>query len=125
MIISVEILRDFFGNEICNESMFMRYNRMKHNMKTKACKGLRRMIITLYTYYQKSNNGYYNYFKVFCQQTKIYHHRLFTLQFNSICSLQYNISINSISLSHYGQNLPFLGYCLSSLKSFRQLKQCE
>ena len=30
-----------------------------------------------------------------------------------------------ISLSHYGQNPPFLGYCLSSLKSFRQLKQCE
>ena len=30
-----------------------------------------------------------------------------------------------ISLSHYGQNLPFLGYCLSSLKSLRQLKQCE
>ena len=31
----------------------------------------------------------------------------------------------SISLSHYGQNLPFLGYCLSSLKSSGQLKQCE
>ena len=30
-----------------------------------------------------------------------------------------------ISLSHEGQNLPFLGYCLSSYKSFRQLKQCE
>ena len=24
----------------------------------------------------------------------------------------------TISLSHYGQNLPFLEYCLSSLKSF-------
>ena len=34
-------------------------------------------------------------------------------------------SCHSISLSYYGQNPPFLGYCLSSLKSFRQLKQCE
>ena len=37
----------------------------------------------------------------------------------------YSAKEHLISLSHYGQNLPFLGYCLSSLKSFRQLKQCE
>ena len=45
-----------------------------------------------------------------------------------VCKVYGNENIGRakpISLSHYGQNLPFLGYCLSSLKSFRQLKQCE
>ena len=42
-----------------------------------------------------------------------------------ICQPKLSSLNRRISLSHYGQNLPFLGYCLSSLKSFRQLKQCE
>ena len=42
-----------------------------------------------------------------------------------ICQPKLSSLNRRISLSHYGQNLPFFGYCLSSLKSFRQLKQCE
>ena len=44
---------------------------------------------------------------------------------NGVVFLDICKAFDSISLSHYGQNLPFLGYCLSSLKSSRQLKQCE